>query len=160
MIRCRCLLLDHRSAKIHRVCRSSISDETHAAITDADWSLLFRVFLTELFSHKYRIRALSPPTECPLRNPFGHSPSNELVTREITELPATNDQWDTWTCQPIYESQSEIRCHRCFSSCIAKAGDNQQKVPPESVKKVTDPTMFKPLILTDCCSQLCITFST
>ena len=48
VIHCHGYLLDHRCAKIQRVCKSSLAAEAHAALTATDQALWFRVLLTEL----------------------------------------------------------------------------------------------------------------
>ena len=115
VVHCRGGLIGHRCAKIHRVCRSSLIAETHAAITAADWALWFQVFLIEIFTRKFDARRLSPPTSFPLRNPFGESPTDAQIHSEINLAgPAywiLNDcqQPTDWAeCQIIH-----LQCHRC-----------------------------------------------
>ena len=88
-------LLDHRCAKIHRVCRSSLSAEAHAAITAVDWSLWFQVFLIELFTNHFEVRKISPPTSFPLRNPFGKSPTDNEVCGEVKQMRANAANQDS-----------------------------------------------------------------
>ena len=76
VIRCRGFLPDHRCAKIQRVCRSSLSAERHAAVTGGDYAVWYQIMLIELLTHRYPIRKLRPPTNCPMLNPFGNSPSD------------------------------------------------------------------------------------
>ena len=76
-------MIDHRCAKIHRACRSSLSAETHAAITAADWDLWPQVFSIEIPNRKFDVRRISPPTISPLRNRFGESPSDSQLRHEI-----------------------------------------------------------------------------
>ena len=80
-IRCHGVLLGHRCAKIHRVCRPTQAAEAHAAATAADVALWFQVLLTELFTHDFDYKRLTPPTEFPLLNPFHESPSDEEVKK-------------------------------------------------------------------------------
>ena len=79
-------LLGHRCAKIHRVCKSSLSDEAHATITALDWSLWFHVLLIELFANHFDIRQICPPTSFPMRNPFGESPTDDEVCGEVKKM--------------------------------------------------------------------------
>ena len=81
VIRCHGVLLDHRCAKIHRVCRPTQAAEAHAAATAADVALWFQVLLTELFTHDFDYKRLTPPTEFPLLNPFHESPPDEEVKK-------------------------------------------------------------------------------
>ena len=82
VIKCHGLMLDHRCAKIHRVCRSTLSDEANAAVTAVDVALWFQVLLTEIFRHQFEYKRLTPPTEFPLLSPFNDSPPNEELQRE------------------------------------------------------------------------------
>ena len=55
-IHCQGTLLDHRCAKIHRVCISSLSAECHAAVTAGDHAIWFQMILMELGTHRYDIQ--------------------------------------------------------------------------------------------------------
>ena len=71
VIRCHGFLLGRRCAKIQRVCRSSLSAECHAAVMAGDYALRYQILLVELLTHRYQIRKLRPPTNCPTLNHFG-----------------------------------------------------------------------------------------
>ena len=85
-------LLGHRCSKIRRVCKSSLSADTHSAITASGWSLWFQVFLIELFASGFGIRRISPPTKFPLRNPFGKSPPDQEVREEVRQRSEASEK--------------------------------------------------------------------
>ena len=83
IINCIGQMLDRRCAKIHRVCRSSIAAEAHAAVAACDQALWLQMLMTEITTGTYDIRIFCPPTEYPLQNPFSPAPSNEQVHRDL-----------------------------------------------------------------------------
>ena len=158
VVHCHGGLIDHRCAKIHRVCRSSLSAETHAAITATDWALWFQVFLTEIFTQVFDVRRISPPTSFPLRNPFGESPSDAQINTEINLAGETflmlNDyqQPHDWKEYQIVN----LQCHRCQKSTeilIKSPTCGEMKMyHADNSRSNTKIILFKPLVLTDCCS--------
>ena len=160
IINCHGGIIDHRCAKIHRVCRSSLSAETNAAITATDWSLWFQVLFTELFTQEFNIRRICPPTSFPLRNPFGASPSDGQIKTEI------NMSGKTYYAI-LYSNESErqpeenqtkliLYCSKCERQVILIINDSEcsadiSQSPIYSAATIS-PVLFKPLILTDCCS--------
>ena len=168
VVHCHGGMIDHRCAKIHRVCRSSLSAETNAAITAADWSLWFQVFLTEIFTQTFSIRTISPKTEFPLRNPFGESPSDGQLKTEIdlagkTFLladmdPSTTDEIiDSGECNLGSQRQLIIlNCTRCQQNqsihVFASNQTTSESQPSEIINRKSEEILFKPMVLTDCCS--------
>ena len=82
IIKCHGAMLGHRCAKIHRVRRSTLAAEAHAAVTALDVALWVQVLLTEIFTRHLDYQRLTPPTEFPRLNPFHESPSNAEVKKE------------------------------------------------------------------------------
>ena len=82
IVHCHGFLIDHRCAKIQRACKSSLSAECHAEVTAGDYSLRYQIILVELVTHRYQIRKLRHPTNCPMLNPFEKSPSGECLSKE------------------------------------------------------------------------------
>ena len=81
-VECHGVLLDHRFAKIHRVCRSSLNAESHAAVTAADTAIWFQILLIELTTHEFHLSHISPPSgESPLPDPFENPPSPESLKK-------------------------------------------------------------------------------
>ena len=72
-------LLDHRCAKIQRICKSSLAAERHAALTDADQALRMQSLLGEIVTGAYEIRHISPLSEFPFPDPLGPSPTEDKV---------------------------------------------------------------------------------
>lgn len=64
------LMMCHRCAKIHRVCRSTLAAEASDAATAVDVALWFQVLLTDSFTREFDYMRLAPPTGFPLINPF------------------------------------------------------------------------------------------
>ena len=163
VVHCHGGMIDHRCAKIHRVCRSSLSAETNAAITAADWSLWFQVFLIEIFTQKFDIRQISPPTSFPLRNPFEESPTDVELKREIDIAGQTfilvdvdgeianHVQADVETdeVETIY-----LNCSRCNQQkkLVLKTTVGKTERTLSTEKNVDSNHLFKPIVLTDCCS--------
>ena len=150
VIHCHGYLLDHRCAKIQRVCRSSLSAECHAAVTAGDYSLWYQILLNELFTHRLLIRQLCPPTNYPMLDPFSKSPSDATLKAEKLYLSKMEAQWD-----PTYHLEGESKlwntrkcesCQVCFPICTQEG-----KYQPGSSLTLESP-LFKPLLLTDCCS--------
>ena len=151
-------ILDRRCAKIHRVCRSSLSAETHAAIATADWALWFQVFLVEIFTQKFEVRKISPPTSFPPWSPFGESPSDKQLNHEIMLAASPYQMIDGATIMNSDASAItiDLYCARCDRHQIFVVGetncakttiyDAQGRIAQEAYE------LFKPLILTDCCS--------
>ena len=85
-IDCHGLLVDHRCAKIHRVCRSTLSDESQAAATAVDVALWFQILLIEICTHRFEYQKLTPPTFFPLQNPFHESPTDAVAQKEAAGI--------------------------------------------------------------------------
>ena len=95
-IQCHGFLIDHRCAKIQRVCLSPLSAECHAAVTAGDYALRYQIVLVELLTQRYQIRQLCHPTDCPMLNHYENSPSNEKLQAEnySTSIKNLNHQFD------------------------------------------------------------------
>ena len=151
-------MIDRRCAKIHRVCRSSLSAETNAAIAAADWALRFQVFLTEIFAQTFDIKKISPPTTFPLRNPFGESPTDGQVATEI--MLAATSYWlagDNKITPSMPKIQKLIlHCSRFDSEIslnVFRSDCAEIKIYHALPQTSVQPTaLFKPLLLTGCCS--------
>ena len=138
-MRCHGFLIDHRCAKIQRVCKSSLAAEAHASITAADQALWIQVYLNEIVTGHYQIEKITPPTEYPLPGPFGQSPTDQEVTAQC--------QIDLKEVNP-----SNYHCHSCQitaarSTIIYAAAERRDQQQGHRAL-----TLSKPLLLTDCCS--------
>ena len=80
IINCEGQMVDHRCAKIHRVCRSSLGAEARAAVSACDQALWLQMLMTEIATSNYDIRRYCPPTDYPIQNPFAPEPPNEKCT--------------------------------------------------------------------------------
>ena len=140
IVQCHGFLIDHRCAKIQRVCKSSLAAEAHASVTAADQALWMQVYLKEIITGTYNIEQIAPPTEYPLPNPFGLAPTDQEVTAQCrSDLKATmNNHYHCRFCQ-----QSVSR-----ATIMYAAADRRDQIE----KTVTAPDLFRPLLLTDCCS--------
>ena len=88
IIKCIGHLLGHRCAKIHRVCKSSLAAEAHAAVAACDQALWIQMPLIEIATGNYDIRRYCPPTDYPLQNPFSPAPTDDQVQADIKrQLP-------------------------------------------------------------------------
>ena len=58
-VECHGVLLDHRCAKIHRFCRSSLNAESHAVVTAADTAIWFQILLIELTAREFHLSRIS-----------------------------------------------------------------------------------------------------
>ena len=72
-------LLDHRCAKIQRVCESSISAESRATVAEDDQALWIQALLNEITTGRYDIIHIAPPSEFPRPDPSGPPPTNGEV---------------------------------------------------------------------------------
>ena len=160
VIQCHGLLLDHRCAKIHRVCRSTLAAEAHAAVTAVDVALWFQVLLTEIFTHHFDYQLLTPPTHFPLRNPFHESPSNAEVTEETTLERILLMAAVTHSANPMITETPETTrstCLCCQRSMVlttfaASNLDSHHRSIYESLVQRRPAILFHPMVLTDCCS--------
>ena len=159
LIQCHGLMLDHRCAKIHRVCRSTLSAEAHAAVTAVDAALWTQVLMIEIFTGRYEHTRLTPPTEFPIQDPFNEAPSNQEVKRETQydHLIALSTMMHTANplCTPRVE-WFEAHCHSCKETCRLSTFNLEElerfdSFAAEEVKKLPA-ILFHPLVLTDCCS--------
>ena len=139
IIHCHGYLLDHRCAKIQRVCKSSLASEAHAALTASDQALWFQVLLTEIVTGIYDITKIAPPSTFPLPDPFGPSPTDEEVSNH---------------CKKSSQSKSTLltSCSYCKTSIplehLLHFASKQTLDSPPSKPFI----LFRPLLLTDCCS--------
>ena len=140
-IKCHGTLLDHRCAKIQRVCKSSLAAECHASLTAADQALWLQALLHEVVTGNYITAHLSPPTEFPLPDPFGPSPSDAEVR---------------WQCDSalkkkhVYQSSClSCDCHIPTALLIHHAHSHMAQ---SEKMTTTAQLLFRPLLLTDCCS--------
>ena len=150
-IHCHGYLLDHRCAKIQRVCRSSLSAECHAAVTAGDYALWYQMILNEIFTHNHCIKQLCPPTDYPMLGTFTKSPSDAALKADKLFMNESEAQWN-----PAVKLNDELRlrnnrkcesCQVCFPICTI-----ENKYSKEPVDAKSDSPLFRPLLLTDCCS--------
>ena len=141
-IKCHGALIDHRCAKIQRVCKSSLAAECHAAITAADQGLWIQSLLHELVTGHYIIDHLSPPTEFPLPDPFGPSPTDEEVRWQCAAASNKGHIFQT-SCKHCDHDQPTV-------SLIMHATRHSLNVPQQT----TSSLLYRPLLLTDCCCSL------
>ena len=136
---CHGYLLDHRCAKIQRVCKSSLAAEAQAAVTAADQALWIQTYLTEIVTGTYSMEKLAPPSEYPLPDPFGQSPTDQEVDELVRQDVGT-------------ANYRQYHCHHCQVGVDATALIYAAK--QERERRTLEPTtsLFKPLLLTDCCS--------
>ena len=159
VIQCHGLLLDHRCAKIHRVCRSTLAAEAHAAVTAVDVALRTQVLLTEIFTGKYDHTRLTPPTEFPIQDPFRPSPTNEEVQAETKHHYLTSLATMFHTLNPLLQPNTQFfqsHCRNCNHTCqistFCLAGiETFDSFVAESIKNQS-PILSHPMVLTDCCS--------
>ena len=159
IIQCHGMLLDHRCAKIHRVCRSTLAAEAHAAVSAVDVALWTQVLLTEIFSGKYEYARLTPPTEFPIQDPFRPAPTNEEVQAETKNHYMTSLATMFHTLNPLLQPTTQFfqsHCHNCNHTCQISTFcfDEIEKFDTflaEAIKSHA-PILFHPMILTDCCS--------
>ena len=78
-------MIDRRCAEIHRVCRSSLADETHADVSACDQATWLQMLWIEITTGEYNIEKYCHPTEYPLRNPFSPAPTDAVVTRDLRQ---------------------------------------------------------------------------
>ena len=160
IIKCHGVMLDHRCAKIHRVCRPTLAAEAHAAVTAVDAALRFQVLLIEISTRKFEYRRLTPPTDFPLGNPFRESPSNAEVQKETGQQPIHMIAMLGHSANPmITESPLSFQatCHCCkIAMTLTTTSTNQlsddDKLIYQNALNQQTPASFHPLILTDCCS--------
>ena len=159
MIQCHGLLLDHRCAKIHRVCRSTLSAEAHAAVTAVDVALWTQVLLTEIFTGKYDHARLTPPTEFPIVDPFNQAPTNQEVKQETKYDRFIALATMMHSANPLFTSKVEwfdSHCHVCNESCRLSTFSMEELERFDSfaadLAKELPAILFHPLVLTDCCS--------
>ena len=80
------ILIGIRRSEIQRARRSPLSAECPAAGAAGDYALRYRIMLVELVTHNYHIRKLSPPSDCPMLNPFNIATTDlQLKTEELYE---------------------------------------------------------------------------
>ena len=86
---------DRRCAKIHRVCKSSLAAEAHAAVYATGHVLWLKTLLWEMTTGTYDIAPISPPTDYPIRNPFAPSPTDTQANADWEKQndPHTSDHW-------------------------------------------------------------------
>ena len=151
LIHCRGYLLDHRCAKIQRVCRSSLSAECHAAVTAGDYALRYQMILNEIRTHKHCIKKLCPPTGYTMLGPFTKSPFDAALKAD--KLFTTESEYKR---NPAVKLNGELRLWNnrkcgsrqvCFPICTIES-----KYSIDSPDSKYDSPLFRPLLSTDCCS--------
>ena len=154
------LLLDHRCAKIHRVCWPTVAAEAHAAVTAVDVALWPQVLLTEIFTRKFDYKRLTPPKVFPLLNPFRESPSDsevrkEALSRKIHALKASSHSANPMLPDQQFFIQSTCSCCKVsmtLSTLSANDLDSPERLVYDSIMMHQPAILFHPMILTDCCS--------
>ena len=128
--------------KIQRVCKSSLAAEAHAALTASDQALWFRVLITEIVTGKYDIAAISPPTTYHVPDPFSPTPTDREVPAQVQTLRMNKQTMPAkrTACQTVRNS------HQLILAAI-------KDWPLRHCGKIAR-TLFRPLLLTDCCSLL------
>ena len=148
---CHGYLLDHRCAKIQRVRRSSLSAECHAAVTAGDYAFRYQIILNEIFTQKHQIRQLRPPTNYPMLDPFTKSPSGADLKADKLFLNESEVRWNPTIRlegePPLQNIRKCESCQVCFPICTV-----ERKHSIDSGSPKIDSPMFRPLLLTNCCS--------
>ena len=145
--------MDRRRAKIHRVCRSSIKAESHAAVTAADAAIWFQVLLLELATRQLQLAHISPPSEFPLPDPFEKPPTPESLKKFVDpflklSFPDHNLPIDSAE-QPYFISSRD----RCKTSAVIYVAEYQNRPRnPTTQTPLASAHLFRPILLTDCCS--------
>ena len=160
IIKCHGLMLDRRCAKIHRVFRSTLAAEAHAAVAAVDVALRFQVLLTEIFTHQFNYQRLTPPTNFPLLNPFHESPPNaeanqEDVLKKVHALLMSSHSANHMITDAKQTFLATCEC--CKISMILNTItpsdlDSSTKAIYEAIVNQQHPVLLHPMILTDCCS--------
>ena len=151
VIHCHGYLIDRKCAKIQRVCRSSLAAECHAAVTAGDYALWYQVLLIEIFTHRYEIRRICPPTDCPMLGPFAESPSDSQLKADRLFWTNLEDQWNP----AIKLSHEDVlwnysKCESCQVNFPLQTAEKNHQA--EMAHGKIDFILFRPLLLTDCCS--------
>ena len=137
-IKCHGTLLGHRCAKIQRACKSSLAAACRASIAASDQSLRLQALLREIVNGHYIIQHLSRPTELPLPDPFGPSPSGDEVRWKCKSASTKKNIFQT--------SCTSCNCSRPTAQLITH--DEQRNL---TLTRQSSPAlMFRPLVLTDC----------
>ena len=135
--------MDHRCAKIHRVCRSSLAAEAHAAVSACDQALWLQILLTEITIGECDVRRFSPPTEFPLQNPFPDAPTNEQVTRDLIPESRRRTAANYFTDEIVHTFEMQQQNETLFDIRILNCGTNVE---------TEDNWLFLPILLADSCS--------
>ena len=138
VVRCHGYLIDRRCAKIQMVCKSSLAAEAHASATAADQALWLQVYLAEIFTGSYQISQITPPTEYPLPDPFGVSPTDQEVAAQRRQEITSSHPTD-YNCGHCQSTMAR-------SKLIFAAVGKRDKTPKPGL------AISRPLLLTDCCS--------
>ena len=142
-IRCHGYLMGQRCAKIQRVCRSSLSDECHAAVHAGDYSLRYQITMNGIFTHVRQIRQLCPPAEYPTLCPFTKSPSGESLKADKLICSESEKQWapaEKLADEPVIWNYE--KCESCLISIpVCTFGRNY---PTSCVSPKNDSPLFKP----------------
>ena len=152
-IECHGVLLDHRCAKIHRVCRSSLNAESHAAVTAADTAIWFQILLLELTTHEFHLSHISPPSTFPLPDPFEKPPSTEELKKFVDPFLNMSSSNHVLKVDSGEEEYFISHCHHCQTSENIYVTE-YHKCPrnPSTESPATGVLLFRPILLTDCCS--------
>ena len=159
MIHCHGMLLDHRCAKLHRVCRSTLAAEAHAAVTAADVALWVQILLIDVFTGKFDYTRLTPPTDFPIKGPFSQAPTNQEAKLQTgyDRLVALTTM--IHSANPLVTPTTtffQTHCKDCGFSCKLSTFSvgEIQRVDSYAALALENlpPILFHPLVLTDCCS--------
>ena len=158
-IQCHGMLLDHRCAKLHRVCRSTLAAEAHAAVTAVDVALWMQVLLIELFTGRFDYARLTPPTEFPIKDPFSQAPTNQEVKQQTGYDKLIMLTTMMHSANPLLtptETVFQTHCRECGFSCklntISVEQIQKESTYAGTVLRNQPVILFHPLVLTDCCS--------
>ena len=152
-IHCHGFSIAHRCAKIQRVCKSSLSADSHAAVTAGDYAFWYQIMLIELLTHHYQIRKLCPPADCPILNPFPNHPTDEKVKGE--KLFLIHQEFDpavVWKNEMPRGNQSYCESCRVGIALLAEECVEFFEETEGDRDLIKNPELSKPPLLADCCS--------
>ena len=160
IIKCHGLMLGRRCAKIRRVCRSTLAAEARGAVTAVDVALWFHVILTEIFTHDFYYKRLTPPTEFPPINPFRESPSDDDAKRETSLNKIRPVLLSAHSANPMMAEEKEsfhTTCKCCGISMKLDTITMHDLSPVEGgiydLRATDQPEiLLHPMVITDCCS--------
>ena len=158
--KCHGLMLDHRCAKIRRVCRCAFSADAHGTVTAVDAALWLQLIPTEISTRNFDYKRLTPPNEFPSINPFRESPWNKAVKREALLSKIHSALLSSHSANPMITAQSQT-----FQTTCKRRGAPMKidvitthdlnpigkQIFDASVTNYPD-ILLHPMVLTDCCS--------